>query len=349
MEKRLENLEKTIQTYHVQEHQWHQQLYQLEDRIAKKIDARFVPYYHPTIPPSGEHAPIFNVYGEPMEICFMLDSNIAHAPNAGGNRYIYWDRYNYGLPLHFYTHEFVFQPVGKPKKKFAMFVESRSIVPHTYEMALANKDYMEQEFEYVFTYDAQMLASFSNARFIPFCASLWYGRTSDGGGLSVEQHKHKTKNVSMIASNKSMCEMHIVRKDLAMKLKNQGLADTFGEFDGGPRIPVVDVALEKYRYAVVVENDIVPFYYTEKIINCFASQTVPIYLGATEIGRFYRSDGIIQLKREDIDHIEDILAKCTPEDYEHRLPAILENYKRALFYATHTAQDIMYTKYVAEQ
>ena len=182
------------------------------------------------------------------------------------------------------------------------------------------------------------------------------GFSSDGkakeqwGGLiiSPENYKLKTKNISMISSAKEMCHMHLVRKKLAFKCKNESLADTFGKFDGGAYC-AIELPFEHYRYSVVVENNIEPYYFTEKIMNCFAAQTIPIYLGATEIRQFFNEDGIIQIGLEDCDHIENILKRCTVEEYERRLPAVLENFRLAMNAMSQTRFDDMYVRYIKDR
>ena len=62
-----------------------------------------------------------------------------------------------------------------------------------------------------------------------------------------------------------------------------------------PEIKAQDY-LEHYRYSIIIENDIDELWYTEKILNCFATKTIPIYLGATKIGERFNSDGIIAVK-----------------------------------------------------
>ena len=76
------------------------------------------------------------------------------------------------------------------------------------------------------------------------------------------------------------------------------------------------------------------------------AQTIPIYLGATEIGNFFNLDGIIQIGVDDCEHIENILAKCTPEEYERRLPAVLDNFNRVKLYADHSRIDDIYINYL---
>ena len=238
-------------------------------------------------------------------------------------RYILWDRYNFGLKTHFYTHDEAFNTVGKPDRRFAVLAESCAITPKDYARYIRNKSYIENEFEAVFTFDSEILDSFKNAKFLPFSANYWFDiRQAD---------TPKTKNISMLASGKRMCEMHTVRKNLALKCKKSGFVDTFGTFDGGS-YAVLEDTLRDYRFSIAVENDITQLYFTEKITNCFAAKTIPIYLGAQRIGEFFNTDGIIQISLKDIDNIEKTLAQCTAEEYERRLPAVIDNFERVREY-----------------
>lgn len=325
---------------------------------------KFIPYYYPLLVPTSTYPEIFNKHGERMEIFFISDRVFAHNPNNPKSRYILWDRFNYGNDTHFYTHDEVFRTVGKPKRRFAILMEPRSIMPQSYENILKHRDYVEKNFDMLFTHDALILDTLSNARFVPFSANVWYGFNLEGCmleganagfvangkpktsvNLLADNYRYKTKNVSMIASAKEICPMHIVRKKLAFKCKSEHLADTYGKFDGGPYVEI-EVPFKDYRYSIVVENGIEPFYFTEKIMNCFAAQTIPIYLGATQIDKFFNVDGIIQIGLEDCDHIEKILKLCTVEEYERRLPAVLDNFNRAMQAAAQTRFDDIYVNYL---
>lgn len=324
----------------------------------------FEPYYNRVMDISPAYPEIFNKYGEQMEMFFISDRDFAHVPNDKKSRYIIWDRYNYGLKTHFYSNEEMFHIVGKPERKFGMILEPPSIRPQSYKLVLENKEYIEKNFDALFTYDTQILANISNAKFATLVSDVWYGRNYEGNmingaaaafsndgnakenvAVSVDNYKRKTKNISMIASAKKMCPMHIFRQQLAFRLKAWGGVDTFGKFDGGEYVPM-EMPFEFYRYSVVVENYISPYYFTEKILNCFAAETIPVYIGATEIEKFFNTDGIIQISVDDANNIEDILAQCTAEEYERRLPAIIENYWRAQEYVNFTVFDRIYKKYL---
>ena len=151
-------------------------------------------------------------------------------------------------------------------------------------------------------YKNKLLDKYDNAKFFPINANIWYEEE-----LTDKAFEFKTKNISMVCSDKIMCEMHKVRHEFAHKLKYNKLADIYGKFDGGSWLNKKSDSLKDYRYQVVIENNIEPYYYTEKIIDCFAAMTVPIYIGATKIEEFFNSDGIIKINPKDIDNIEKIL------------------------------------------
>lgn len=369
---KLDALNENLSRVHAEEFQWANAIINRQQSFEKRLGLdttprQFTPYYHPRLVPSPVYPEVYNKYGERMEFFFISDRGFAHAPNTKNSRYIIWDRYNYGNKTHFYKDEEIFRTVGKPKRKFAILGESKAIKPQAYEDVLKYKTHIEKDFDLLFTYDTQILNTISNARFVPFGAVVWYGANIEGNMfegamsgfssdntdkepffISPENYKRKTKNISMISSAKEMCYMHLVRKKLAFKCKNESLADTFGKFDGGSYVKM-EIPFEHYRYSIVIENNIEPFYFTEKVMNCFAAQTIPIYLGATQIDEFFNPAGIIQIGLEDCEHIEKILKRCTAEEYERRLPAVLDNFNRVQWAIKQTRFDDMYATYIKDR
>jgi hypothetical protein len=83
--------------------------------------------------------------------------------------------------------------------------------------------------------------------------------------------------------------------------------------------------LLSYRYSIAIENTAAPYYFTEKINDCFLNYTVPVYYGCKNIGAFFPEKSFIQI---DINHpsaaiktIESIIEK---NDWQQRLNAITE-------------------------
>ena len=130
----------------------------------------------------------------------------------------------------------------------------------------------------------------------------------------------KTKTISMISSSKSSTELHKLRCKILKKL--DGIVDCFGR-DTNP-IDKKEEGLCDYMFSIVIENDSYPTYFTEKILDCFATGTVPIYMGAPDISEHYNADGIISLT----ENARFDASVFTAQLYRTMLPAIKDNLER---------------------
>lgn len=280
---------------------------------------------------------IYNQEGQLLETYFIKNRHSQHAPFGHEGKYFFWDRYNYGLDTHFYGPESMPKTLGKPLVKYGMLTESRIIVPQDYEVFHKHKG-LEKEFKYIFTYDEQILNAVENARFYPIAAGIWNQEMKTG--LS----EKKDRDVSILSSDKVMCELHRFRLALAKMCKAEGLADTYGRFDGGDYVKSVDETLDRYRFSFIIENDISDYYFSERLTSCLASQTIPIYVGARKISEFFNTDGMILLEKPDLELAKEALKKCNRQTYEEKLPAVLENYERVQEYRN--MQDYLYEHYL---
>jgi hypothetical protein len=135
----------------------------------------------------------------------------------------------------------------------------------------------------------------------------------------------------MIASAKQITKGHMIRHGYAERFKDH--LDLFGGACGSPRLPDTDptqpwvskmYGLNDYMFSVVVENDFYDNYYTEKITDCFATGTIPVYLGSPTIGDVFNTNGIIQLNANfDI-------SMLTTELYASKIDAVHDNLNRVL-------------------
>ena len=317
----------------------------LYEKVKRKIitikkDAEiYKPYYNAIYGISSKQPPIYNTDGKPMEMFFIRDVHTAHNPYGNVGKHFLWDRYNWGLETHFYTHRAMLETMGKPIKKYGMFGESRTIVPKDYLIFDKHKG-LENEFDAVFTYDEQLLNKLPNAKFYPLSAEVWYGKDVPGA-VSPTTYKLKDKNISIVCSDKQMCEQHRIRAEIARYCKNTGMADVMGKFDGGSYV-TTEESLQTYRYFIAIENEISDYYFTERLTSCFAAQTIPIYMGARKIDEFFNPDGIIKISRDDLNNLDRVFKQCTKEEYERRLPAVLDNYERVQCYRN--MQDYLYER-----
>lgn len=93
------------------------------------------------------------------------------------------------------------------------------------------------------------------------------------------------------------------------------------------RIDNKDVLFIDSMFHLTIENSRYDNYFTEKLIDCFMSYTIPVYWGAPNISEHFDSNGIIQFSTKE--ELQNILNKLTPEDYSSRLESVKKNYEIA--------------------
>lgn len=133
---------------------------------------------------------------------------------------------------------------------------------------------------------------------------------------------NKTKDISMIASKKRICEGHIYRHKIASLLQRR--CDIYG-FGRDRQIKAKVDGLKDYMFSIAMENCCVDTYFTEKILDCFLTGTIPIYWGTKKICNVFDENGIIFLDY----FLENIDSFDYTKEYETRNEAIKENFKIA--------------------
>jgi hypothetical protein len=134
----------------------------------------------------------------------------------------------------------------------------------------------------------------------------------------------------LCTSYKDWCPLHKTRLLLAKTFESDKNVDVFYGDWNNPEIPTVEARdyLEHYRFSIIIENDIDDLWFTEKILNCFSTKTIPIYLGAPKIGTLFNADGIVQVMRpEEIEDFVDMIRGKEDVVYEEMLPAIKDNFE----------------------
>lgn len=228
--------------------------------------------------------------------------------------------------------------IGKNKptdKKIAWVCESRAIFHLMYpeDMWKSNLDILSKSYDEIYVTDRRWCTeNHPNIKFTFAGSNLPWVKI-------VDNIPQKTKLTSMVASPKKMTFGHTIRHIIAQKFNKN--IDLFGGANGSNRVgfgkepwPDKSETLNPYMFQIVVENDKYETYFTEKITDCFATGTIPIYWGSPDIGKYFNMDGIILLTPEFT--IESI----TPELYYKKLPAVKDNLNRVR--NLETADDILF-------
>lgn len=228
------------------------------------------------------------------------------------------------------------QYIKKPgERKIAWVCESRSIF-HAMHVPLVswenNLELIANSYDMVFVSDKQWCGKYKNIKYCPAGSNYPWIRIR-------KELPEKSKLVSMVASPKQFTEGHKFRHSVAEKYKNN--LDLFGGACGSPRFGILnfpwehkEITTSPYMFSVVIENDTYETYFTEKVTDCFAAGTIPIYWGSPDIGKHFNADGIINLT-EDFD-----ISSLTKELYLSKMDAISDNHR--IVQKLEMADDILY-------
>ena len=230
------------------------------------------------------------------------------------SRYINWDRSCGSAAPTFYTHEQMFRG-DIAEDAYGWLIESKGLIPRIYEEVPKHL----HKFKLVFTHDRELLDHYpEKCKFAPG-GGIWLGGSVGKGSIGLHQ---KDKDISLVASEKLMCPLHLFRHRLAHRLKNSGLVDVYGTATD-KWVPIAET-VERYRFSIVIENDRFPHRFTEKVLNCFAAGTIPIYIGSPTIHVDFNADGIIQT---DPERVLEAIEMATEEFYDSKHEAIKENFE----------------------
>jgi hypothetical protein len=241
-------------------------------------------------------------------------------------KYVEWNKTDHSASVSIHGDFALSWPVNPNKKNYGWVVESSAIISGLLQWITQNISQLENKFELIFTHDRRLLSLSPKMRLVTTNAVPWV--------KDIGIHE-KTKLISMIASTKVMCPGHQHRQDIAKKFEHQ--VDLYGS--GRPSfIEKKEDGLKDYYFSIAMENDNYPDIFCEKITDCFAMGTIPIFWGAPTIGEFFNPNGIITLTNDF--RVEDI----SPDLYYSKMEYIKENYERAINMLS--AEDYIYLKYI---
>lgn len=157
-------------------------------------------------------------------------------------------------------------------------------------------------------------------------ANPWFvGKTYDE--LIASNLVPKSKNISIICSNKQFTDGHKKRYDFCMKLKDYfgSDIDLFGrgikDFEDKWEV------LSEYKYSIAIENYVEPNWFTEKLYDCFLAHTIPFYYGCPNVDNYFSKDSYIGIDLENFEHSKIVIEKTlnNNSNYQAMLPSVIES------------------------
>lgn len=207
--------------------------------------------------------------------------------------------------------------VDETKINCAWIIEPPIINGENYVKISENKN----KFKYVFSYMKNLKDKLENFVFVPH------------GGTWIEDSDimihNKSKLLSCIFSWKSWNPYHRMRFRVYERLKNDDRIEFYGSGCEKPIDKKID-ALKDFRFSVVIENSIESDYFTEKLLDCFLTGTIPIYVGSKTVSDYFDQNGIIFFEGdEDLPKIIETLSETL---YNEKFESVENNFELAKKY-----------------
>jgi hypothetical protein len=236
----------------------------------------------------------------------LTDGNKGYSVAGKESKYIEWVK-DSSLGETFYVDNWIPQALndGIDGVKYAWLLESKSVTPGIVEDVKTRYQEYLSIFKYIFTHNKELLDLDPRFKWCP----------ANGFWIKEPKLYPKTKMISFITSNKNFTDGHHERLNWVNKIGDQ--VDLYGR--GFNEIQSKEEGLCDYMFSVVIENGFYESYFTEKILDCFATGTIPVYMGSPDIGNYFDEDGIIILSDE-FDVSEEI--------YYSKIDAITKNLEK---------------------
>lgn len=251
--------------------------------------------------------------------------------------YLLPDSHKPGL-INLYVDEHILTPRTETNN-VGLLLEPRCIKPQLYDILDHRSLLLKPKFKKIITHDDILLD-----RYPDFYKSLPF----TGGSLLLESmHKIYDKpklSTSIIASQKKESIGHRLRHYVISKFAKKYNITAYGpEYTNLYTYPQAsrDNLVDYYKYItgdlsrayadsmfmIVIENQRQEFFFTEKIIDCFLSGTIPIYCGAYTIGDAFDINGILVFNS--LEELETILQSLSVDLYKSKMNALTINFKLA--------------------
>lgn len=162
-----------------------------------------------------------------------------------------------------------------------------------------------------------------NYKLVPF-SSNFLGANASNCNLFLDASHQKGKLCSMIVNIDHDLSKHgySLRKDAYNAAKKMGFIDIYGSSFNPIGLKLDGLA--PYCFSIAMENSKDDLYFTEKIIDCFLTKTVPLYYGCPSISEIFDSRGILHFS--DVNELQKILSNLSLDLYRE-----LESYAEINF------------------
>lgn len=245
---------------------------------------------------------------------------------------------NFGLDIHFQTNvpcELYVDLIPHTQKNSTrvLWIIEPNEVSGFRQSAINNCD----KFDLILTWDENILNSCPNAKLFPY-GTTW---------IKDFVFQEKEFCITTLIGGKTQCVGHVLRHSLPKALSNvnnipyhiyNSINTSFGSNQEFRTMKnnVLKNELFYSQFHIVIENVFSNNWFTEKLIDCFQTKTIPIYIGCENIGDFFDTRGILQVKN--LEELIDVCGKIDRNTYNSMLEFVEKNYQESMKYCDHRAR-----------
>jgi len=199
------------------------------------------------------------------------------------------------------------------------------------EISKFKKTVLENQhmFDAILTYEEDILKNCKHSYFMPF-GTTWINNYT---------FPEKKFQVSNITGHKEMTYGHLLRKRVHYKQTKIKVPIDFyiskflgvENFNNNKILGELKDPLFDSQFHICIENSRQKNCFTEKLMDCFVTKTIPIYWGCPNIEDFFDTSSIIIV--DDFNDIIDCCNNLTPETYQKLLPGVEKNFELSKKYS----------------
>lgn len=210
----------------------------------------------------------------------------------------------------------LFEPSSTSKYKIFLQLEPNTI-SGIREQVIKRKN----EFDLILSFDEETLKACENSKKYLFYES-WIKPN--------ENDYNKRFQLSFIMSSKILIPGHKLRFevwDLLSSINNIEII----RHKSPPHIPTKFPMFKNAQYSIAMENSKVTNYFSEKLLDCLVTKTIPIYYGCPNIGEYFDASGVFTFTT--VQELKSIISSLTQDLYEKKLSVIEKNYNVSMNYS----------------
>jgi hypothetical protein len=194
--------------------------------------------------------------------------------------------------------------------------------PEVYKNIYTDQDVInnQNKFDLILAASPTIIKHCSNAVKFP-CGSHW--------ARPIPSDITKRPILSFLCGTKQWLPGHQLRHEILRNsnlITNHTLTNSFHLSYNGDKEDLLYPAM----FSIIVENSQHENYFSEKILDCFVSKSIPLYWGCPNIDDYFDRRAIAKF-----DTLHDLILKCntlTPDIYFSKLDIIEKNFNTALQY-----------------